>query len=140
MEKTQKKVVESLVEKNDLVKALKVMEGSALSQRAGREIKLLQSRLDDLRSKERKGLMSYGELDLQKNKVRSAILDILENDFSSSEALTKPSSGSFGDKKILWIGIIVIIIFLLGLVFFKGSQTIGIQGDNNDNNEVIIDQ
>lgn len=99
--------IKNLIEKDRIKEALIAMKEMDLSDDQKEHLILLKSRFSDIEKKNISGIISHEDYHLEKNKIRSGILSVLDNEPLDIKGLKK---GGF-NWKILLITIIPIFAF-----------------------------
>lgn len=124
--------IQHLIETNELQEALKLLRGQIGNQRkAGKELNALSSRLNRIRERENLNVVAPEEADREINKIVFALLGILERE----EAGAEPA------KMSPWLkaGGALLLLLLVGGVYFSGFLTSGSQNDWQQRYEIIKD-
>ncbi len=105
----QKDTLKALLDKDNLKGAIDHL----LAERSSRSLKLLKGRLADLERQNNQGIIGQEAYNLEKNKIRAALLDIVEHGDQVG-----PSVG--GNKVGLFAMVGILLVVALGLVYFVG--------------------
>ena len=105
----QKDTLQALLDKDNLKGAIDTL----LAEQSSKSLKLLKGRLTELERQNNQGIIGLEAYNLEKNKIRAALLDIVEH--GDQEA---PSVG--GNKVGLFATVGILLLVALGLVYFVG--------------------
>ena len=105
------------------------------------EVLNYQARLNSIEKNIRAGIIDFEKGNIEINKIRSSIIELindLEEERNPEIAVkTKNQNIPLIQKKKIILIILIFITFIL-LILLNQQETIGINGNNNDNNEIQI--
>jgi hypothetical protein len=104
------------------------------------EILLQSAKYEEIKTSYRSGIINFETANISMSQVRKAILDSLNTIEKNSQVKSSPKLRKIESPRIyLIIGILIMIFVSIGIIFNnKQGRTVGIDGNNNDNNKVII--
>ena len=141
----EKEKIKELISNNRLEDALKETLPLLESTSAKNTLALLSARYTELSQKIDRGIIDPNEADRKKNRISLGLLNLLEGKVEQSPELgatpfLNPSNQVDYIKKYGWILAILVAILMVLFLFKKQTSIIGIQGNDNDHNEVLIQQ
>lgn len=132
MNVTIKNKVVGLIQKNKIIEAIELLQSQA-DPLYDNELTLLKARYNQNLENERKGILSSSDINLHQNQIRSDLLNLL-----NSKKIKIDNLNPLIILKKFWLVILIILGIILFNIFSQ-KKVIGIQGDNNDNNEIHIE-
>lgn len=135
--------IKEFISNDNLEEALMGLKLLVQNKKEANELTQHMARLYNLNTQLRKGIISNVQADLSKNQIRSSIIEFLsqvEKYDNENTPLSIKHQAKYGLKKYTKyvIAVILFIILLLAIIFSNQEDTIGIKGDGNKDNEVII--
>lgn len=98
---------------------------------------ILKSNFQELINKEHKGILTQEESVIQRNQIKSKLIEIVDSYEDKNEPNLKRWLLKF--NYIKYILIILAMLFVILILFFgKIEKNVGIEGNNNDNNKIEI--
>lgn len=109
----------SLISKNQLLDAIKLLHGKAKGIKQKNMLALLQSRLHDVNDKIRRGTLSTEEANLELNKIRDALLS-----FHSTKTESTLTGGLLEGRNLVIIGFVLVLTIAVPLLWinFSGAK------------------
>lgn len=127
--------IKKLISKDKLIQAAEALRKNALSKEVEKEASGLLGRLQSLKNQKIQGIISFDEENRERNQIRLALLSIANGERNSYPTNRQNISLRIPITIIIVIAGLILIAFLF---FYNSSQTIGINGNDNSNNEIII--
>lgn len=126
--------IEALISKNKFDQVFALLKSTSLEREDRREFIILSSRFEQLQQELRKGLIGYEASNIEKNRIGNSILSLIKLE----EKTDNLSNIKLLPNRRIFVILLLVIFFIVFLAYFNNTKTVGIQGDNNDNNEIII--
>lgn len=126
--------IEALISKNKFDQVFALLKSTSLEREDRRAFIILSSRFEQLQQEFRKGLIGYEASNIEKNRIGNSILSLIKLE----EKTDNLSNIKLLPNRRIFVILLLVIFFIVFLAYFNNTKTVGIQGDNNDNNEIII--